>query len=172
MWNYFAYVCYNTQINPLLLFKWNYQMKYLDRNMNFIDCISTNSMNQSPPWYTNSRSASQGIYLPLIWNPKFHYCICKSRHWSLSWATLINPKPSYTISLRSFSNLSSRPRLSIRNGLLPSSIQTKILFAFIIFPLFSHPSLFYNHNNSASVPPIKLQYSSITIYKYHSREWR
>jgi len=43
-------------------------------------------MEQSPSWEANSHSAAQEI-TRLLWNPRIHYCVPRTSHWSLSWAS-------------------------------------------------------------------------------------
>jgi len=66
-------------------------------------------------------------YSAFLWNPKVHFRVRKSPHWTLSWASWIQCAPFIPISLRSISVLSSHLRLGLPSGLFPSGLPTKTL---------------------------------------------
>jgi hypothetical protein len=85
-------------------------------------------MEQNPSSEANSHSASQEIPR-LQWNPKVHYRVHKDQ---LLVPILIQMHPVHTITdwfLRPILILSSQLCLCLPNGLLTSSVGTKILYA-------------------------------------------
>ena len=61
------------------------------------------------------------------WNPKFHYCITRARHVSLSWARSILTMPPHANYKISILIISSHQRLCLPSGLFPSGLLIKTL---------------------------------------------
>ena len=104
----------------------------------------TNSMEQSPSWEANRSSDSQEIPR-VIWNLKVHYRIHKSPP-PVPILSHINPVHApHPTSWRSILILSSHLRLGLPNGLLPSSLSTKILYVPLPSPYVLHapPTSFF-----------------------------
>jgi hypothetical protein len=92
-------------------------------------CFVTNSMEQSPSWGPNNRSASQEI-LCLLWNLKVHYCVHKSLSLSpiLIQMNPVHTLPSYFSKIHSNFILLSTPKSS--KCLFPSAFPTKFFTHF------------------------------------------
>jgi len=88
-----------------------------------------NSFN--PTWEALSRSANYEIPC-LLWNPKLHYRVYKTRHWSLSWTIFIHSTPFHFISARFILTVFSHLCLGLLRGLFPSGFPIKILYEFFI----------------------------------------
>jgi len=91
-------------------------------------------MKQSPPWEANSHSASQEIPC-FLWNPKVHYRVHKGPPLS-PMLSQMNPDqnlPPCFPKIHFNIILTSTPMSS--DSTLPSGLQTKILYAFVIFPM-------------------------------------
>jgi len=82
-------------------------------------------MEQHSSWERDSRSAGQEIP-HLLWNPKFEYVFKIARHWTISWARLIQYVPSHS------GSLDSHLILGHLSGLFPSGFVTKLLYVFLI----------------------------------------
>jgi hypothetical protein len=66
---------------------------------------------------------------------RFTIVLTRVRHWSLPWARWIHSTLSHPISLRFIIILSSDLRPGLPSGLFPSGFPTKIMYAFIIYPM-------------------------------------
>jgi hypothetical protein len=104
-------------------------------NISWLTDWLTNSMQLNPSWETNNGPLAQE--LPNIsWNPKVHYSVFTRPHnWSLSWVRLIWFTPPYPTSLRYILILFSNLQLGLPSELFPSGFPTKILHAFLFFPM-------------------------------------
>jgi hypothetical protein len=89
-------------------------------------------MKQSSSWEASSHSASQENPR-LLWNQNIHTVFIRPHHWSLFWRRWIQSTPSHPVSLGS--TLFTHLRLGLPNDLFHSRISTKILCAFLIFPM-------------------------------------
>jgi hypothetical protein len=69
----------------------------------------------SPSWEATNCATTQELP-SVLWNPKVHYRVHKTLHWSLPWARSIQSIPSHPISLRSILILSSYLRLGLPSG--------------------------------------------------------
>jgi len=84
---------------------------------------------QSPSREPDCRSGSPIPHLS--WNRRFITIFTGSRHWTPSWARRIQSTLSHPVSPRS-TLISSRLRLGLQSGLVPSGFPTKILYAFLV----------------------------------------
>jgi hypothetical protein len=100
----------------------------------FIAETLTNSMELSPSWKTTSRSTTQ--YFPnVLWNPKVYYLVHKSPP-LMSILNQINPVHTTTSYFSKIHLIvSSYLRLGKPSGLFPSGFPTKILYAFLFWPI-------------------------------------
>jgi len=76
--------------------------------------------------------------MPLYDSEVSYQTVAGSRHWSLSWATLIQSISFQPASLRSNLTLPLHLRLGLLSGLFSSPHSTKILYVFLIFPRVLH----------------------------------
>jgi len=97
---------------------------------------------EQSPWQANGSSANQEIP-HILWNPKFHYRIHKSRDLSLSWARSIQSTPPYLISSGSISIQSSHLCLGITSSSFPHFSCPYMCY----MPGPSHSSRFHHPNN-------------------------
>jgi hypothetical protein len=65
---------------------------------------------------------------------RFIIMFTRTLHWSLSWARWIQSIPFHSIYVRPILILSSRLRLCLPNGLVPSVFPTNNLYAFFFYP--------------------------------------
>jgi hypothetical protein len=86
------------------------------------------------PCRTNNCSASQEI-LCFYETKRFVTIFTRAWQWTESWATWNQFIPLQTIFLRSSLILSSYPYLHLLNGLFLRNFLTKILYAFLIYPM-------------------------------------
>jgi hypothetical protein len=63
----------------------------------------------------------------------------RALHWSLFWASSIQSIPSHPISLRSISILTPHLCLRLTSSIFPSGFHAKILYAFLISPMYACP---------------------------------
>jgi hypothetical protein len=91
-------------------------------------------MELSPSWEAASCAATHELPR-ILRNPKFHYRVHKSLHWSLSWTRSIQPISPHPFTLRSILILSAHLLLGLPSGLFPSDFSTKILHAFLFSPI-------------------------------------
>jgi hypothetical protein len=94
-------------------------------------------MEQRTAWEANSRST--GLEIPRLFyqTQMFITVYTSARHQYLTWARWIQSRPSHPISSRSILILSSYLRLGPPSDLFPPDSPTKILYAFLMFPLCS-----------------------------------
>jgi hypothetical protein len=85
-------------------------------------------MELSPSWEAASCAATQE-FPSIIWNPKVHYRVHKSRP-PVNILSQINPVHTTPFYLRSILKLSSHLRLGLPSGFFPSGFPTQILYAF------------------------------------------
>jgi len=84
-------------------------------------------MEQSPSWEANQFSASH-----ILWNPRVHYRIHKSRQ---TWPSSIQSITSHPTSWRPILILSSHLCLGLPSGLFPSGFPTKNLYMPLLSPI-------------------------------------
>jgi hypothetical protein len=100
-------------------------------------CLTHSLTELSPSWKAANCEATQELP-SVLWNPKVHYRVQKSPHWSLSCARWIQSIPTHPISLRSISILFTHLRLELPSGLSPSRFPTNILQAFLFSSFVLH----------------------------------
>jgi len=93
-------------------------------------------MKQSPSWEADDHSPSREIPY-FLWHPNFITVFTRAGHRILSWVRLIQSASSHPVSLRSILK-SFQLCLGLLSGLLPSGFQTKIVYAFLVSPIFLH----------------------------------
>jgi hypothetical protein len=113
--------------------------------------VITKSMEQSPSWEADSRSAAQEI-ICLVWTRKVHYCVHNIPQVD---PILSQMNPIYTFSqFKSHFNIIHHSIPSLPSGLFPSGFQTKLLYVCMyvcIFHCALHVSpLSPSHNASFS----------------------
>lgn len=90
-------------------------------------------MKPSTYWETTCRSPAQEF--PNIWNLKLITVFARPRHWSLPWATRMQPTPSIIIALRLTLILSSHLPLGLTSSLSPFEFLTETFHAFLLSPM-------------------------------------
>jgi hypothetical protein len=90
----------------------------------------TNSMEPSPNWEVDSRSAAQELP-EIVWNPKLHYHVYKTPTQIPIMCQFI---PLHPVPLSSISILFYHLFLSLPSGLFPSAFPTKTLYVFLFPP--------------------------------------
>jgi hypothetical protein len=111
----------------------HFYLSWSKHTLNTLTNQPTNSVTQSLSWEANNHSVQQ---FPAFYGTRRFITVLTTAHyWSLSWARWIQSTLFRPISLRSILISSCHLRLSLPSDLFPSGFPTKILYAFLIYPM-------------------------------------
>jgi len=110
---------------------------YQDLFLSTVKKYLTHSMEQSPSWevkLTFTQLVNKFPAFNLTW--RFITVFRRAFHWSLSWSSWIQSTTSHPLSLR-YILISCHLCLGLLSTFFPSGFPTKILYAFLISPMYT-----------------------------------